>query len=646
MHKPCIGLLWLGLLSGCQYAGSGPAQGPGNNGIPVASSPSGKTLQAFADEAALDRLLAKWEADADEFRSRNYGGPVMPPPELLESVASDEEMASAIDALLSGEMEADSVTNVQTAGVDEGGIVKQHGDHLVILRRGRLFTIGLGGDSLRPISAVDAFAPDIDPGAGAWYDEMLVSDDTVVVIGYSYQRGGTEIGLFDLDAGGVLRYRATYHLRSNDYYASNNSASRLIGNQLIFYTPLSINPQSLREKTFYPALRRWQGEAASADFQRILPATRIYQGDGNLKPGRDGVALHTVTRCDLSKPEMRCDSTGVIGLNGRVFYVSADSVYIWTISQRSEAGDANRSSVFRMPLDGSAPSMLQTTGTPPNQLSFLQDKDGHLNVLVTAQGDGEGMWSSERTMGGTALLRVPLEKFGDAAAVTDASDYQPLPPISRYNPQNRFIGDWLVYGGAGVSGNGYALRYTQRQSPRMLPLQHRVERIEALGRDAIIIGSAGSDLHFTSVALGRDEAQVGARYVRPDAAQGETRTHGFFYKRQSAQEGIVGLPIVMWTPRGMQRYLDQSAAVLYLRNRELQLTPIGELSASPETAVDDGCRASCVDWYGNARPLFIGDRVFALMGYELVEGSLREGRISERRRIDYAPTTPRLNIAY
>ena len=36
---------------------------------------------------------------------------------------------------------------------------------------------------------------------------------------------------------------------------------------------------------------------------------------------------------------------------------------------------------------------------------------------------------------------------------------------------------------------------------------------------------------------------------------------------------------------------------------------------------DDGCKAWCVDWYGNARPIFLGERVFALLGYEIVEGA-------------------------
>jgi hypothetical protein len=44
-----------------------------------------------------------------------------------------------------------------------------------------------------------------------------------------------------------------------------------------------------------------------------------------------------------------------------------------------------------------------------------------------------------------------------------------------------------------------------------------------------------------------------------------------------------------------------------------------------------------VDWYGNARPLFVRGRVIALLGYELVEGALKDGRIEEMRRVNYSP---------
>ena len=64
---------------------------------------------------------------------------------------------------------------------------------------------------------------------------------------------------------------------------------------------------------------------------------------------------------------------------------------------------------------------------------------------------------------------------------------------------------------------------------------------------------------------------------------------------------------------------------------------MGELGAREEGVVDDRCKASCMDWYGNARPIFLRDRTFALMGYEIVEGEIGDRFIREVRRINFAP---------
>ena len=69
---------------------------------------------------------------------------------------------------------------------------------------------------------------------------------------------------------------------------------------------------------------------------------------------------------------------------------------------------------------------------------------------------------------------------------------------------------------------------------------------------------------------------------------------------------------------------------------------MGELQARGGASQSDQCKASCVDWYGNARPIFLGDRLIALLGYELVEGRVsRAGsgseRIDELRRVNFAP---------
>ena len=73
-----------------------------------------------------------------------------------------------------------------------------------------------------------------------------------------------------------------------------------------------------------------------------ISTTRIYRADEDLDPYH-GVALHTVTVCELARPEMDCSSTAVLGAPGRVFYVSGDSVYVWTTPwRRVRALDAVR----------------------------------------------------------------------------------------------------------------------------------------------------------------------------------------------------------------------------------------------------------------------------------------------------------------
>ena len=100
---------------------------------------------------------------------------------------------------------------------------------------------------------------------------------------------------------------------------------------------------------------------------------------------------------------------------------------------------------------------------------------------------------------------------------------------------------------------------------------------------------------------------------------------------------MLGLPISVPGRAGYKHLFESSAAIMFLRNDSLQFCEVGELGSQPERAVDDQCRASCVDWYGNARPLFLRGRVFALLGYEIVEGKRDDGRIHELRRVNYSP---------
>lgn len=588
-----------------------------------------KGLRAFRSDAELRTYLASLRRLQRERAQKSK----------QESSANGAPASSPADAKSS---DNESVTNVQHAGVDEGGIVKVHGNHLVVLRRGRLFTVSLARGDLRPASAIDAFAPDIDP-SGTWYDEMLISGDNIAVIGYSYQRGGTEIGLFKIDGDGRLSYNSTYHLRSNDYYSSRNYASRLIGQKLIFYTPSYLLIDGSGTSNSFPALRRWRRGALNSEFRTIAPATRVYRAPD----GADSMAypaLHSVTVCDLGGGEMACESTSLIGPPGNVFYVSPKSVYVWT----TDWYDRERgSTIFRMPLDGSRPSALKAMGSPTDQFSFLESEDGYLNVLLRSNGYGNWMWGAEHTSGDVALMRVPAESFADGTTAAPDGSYRRLPRPKGNTFQNRFVGDHILYGtGTGWGRPQKDVRSAIFAAPWRggeaveLSLPHGVDRIEALGSNAIAVGTDGEDLHFTGVRLG-ERPRLAGSYVYEGGAQGETRSHGFFYKPEGADSGLLGLPVQSAGRPGYSQLFRESASVLFVRNDSMNFHKFGELVSRASGSENDGCRASCVDWYGNSRPLFLKGRIFALLGYEMVEGVVNNGRIDEKRRINLARTLSR-----
>src|ERR1051325_4895331 len=129
--------------------------------------PGQRTMKAFGSEEEMARYFRELAEKQKQFTNRA----------LKSEATSNAAAPMATDTESEAKAKNDeSVTNVQHAGVDEGGIVKVHGDHLVVLRRGRLFTVAIGDGALKPISNINAFGPDIDP-QDTWYDEMLVADN-------------------------------------------------------------------------------------------------------------------------------------------------------------------------------------------------------------------------------------------------------------------------------------------------------------------------------------------------------------------------------------------------------------------------------------------------------------------------------------
>jgi hypothetical protein len=563
--------------------------------------------------------------------------------------------ATASEAAPSADKAAgdDSITNNQEQGVDEGDIVKAAGDYFIVLRRGRIFSVrqrDAGRPVLVPAGRCNAYPK--GGSQGTWYDEMLVHRDRIIVIGFSYRVGGTEVGLFKLWPDGRITHTATHFLRSNDYYSSRNYASRLVGSKLIFYMPYYLRFQ--QETPDLPAVTTWQPKRRrAAKWHEILAKMDVYRPvQRTLSP-----TLHTVVQCDLSRPVFDCSARAVVGPYSRTFYVSRDAVYIWVGQgysywdrERKDNKDRNRAHVYRMPILEGGVTAIRAQGNPIDQFSFKESADGHLNVLLTSSGGGDWMWNPERPQGKgkMALLRVPLSSFTDMPLPAPEQSYTLVPkPDKGYSLQNRFVGDWVLWGaGSGwwskaqSGGTLFATHVKRPAGVTRIALDHGVERIEAMGWNAVAVGSGKKDLFFTSIELTGDKPTMRSTYVRQDAAQGETRSHGFFFLPVGRDGGgMLGLPV---RTRGRPgRHLTHgSAEVAFLRvDSALKLSPLGALASRARRNLKDNCVVSCVDWYGNARPIFFRGRIFALLGYEIVEGTLEGETLHEQARIHFL--TPR-----
>ena len=601
---------------------------------------SGPGLTAFRSEAELRDFLRPIQ----RARRRAAMGASM-----SDSVAAPAPMQEAQAGYTANEAPGEpSITNNQEAGVDEGGIVKSRGDLLIMLRRGRLFTVSTAGGGLRAIDSINAYPPGVEAG-GDWYGEMLIAGDRVIVIGYSYRRGGTEVNRFRLSADGRLSFEDAYHLRSNDYYSSRNYASRLIGNRLVYYTPLYLGAAADPLDSL-PAMRRWDGKADGA-FRRIAAPQQIFVAP-RLRDDIEKIsALHSVVNCDLTAPQLDCSAIGVLGPASRTFYVAQSGVYLWVNEWSSGRGSGGGNAyIYRLPFAAERPSAIAASGAPVDQFSFREDAgDRMLNVLVRADGGGDGMWGPEVSQGDVALLRVPIGAFGDGSREAPDSFYRalPRPQGDAWNFRNRFVGNHVLYGGG-------AFGRTSKEGARVfvapirdgpvteLGLAHGVERIEVLGSDAVVIGGDGSGaLGFSAIDLA-GRPRIGNLYIHPAASEGESRSHAYFYRPdpgdRAGTSGLLGLPIAKPVEAAYRRFFGSAASMLFLRRENRQFAPAGELDSLVRGVADDRCVASCVDWYGNARPIFLRNRIFALLGYELVEGTFDGRSIREVRRLNYAPT--------
>jgi hypothetical protein len=653
MLRPLLCAAWFAVLASCNTA-AGEESG-------AVDSVRGPVLRRFASTrhfadyvTAVRRRLDK---DDNSFSSESATDvatldaaepvPAAPPAETLGSPAGQATINPAI-------------TNTQTAGVDEGGIVKQIGRFLIVLQDGRLFSADLGpaeGAPLRLAGRIDVYrdaknAPD-------WYDEMLVLGDRILVTAYSYRDAATEISVFRLGPRGDFSREGRFLISSNDYYSTENYATRLVGDQLVLYAPFALDPY---ERPFqWPRLRRADGAGEADGGDALIGATDVYAPPGNI----ERPVLHTVSVCPL-KGRVECRTTAFVGAAVRDLYVSPTDVFLWVgapdglpwsidyanlrraecpLGRYRRGEEESAGMIYRLPLDGSMIGAVAAEGIPADQFAF-DSRDGRLRALLSQPAPECGAYGDPAPL---ALLDLPLAAFGKTVRHVAASAYTPLPAIGAGQIENRFIGDWLVYGGrrgwASEPDEGHqapppfvAVPLARPKAAIRLAIPHNAVRVDRIGADAVVSGYSGAEgLSLSYVSLARGRPAVAATATLPGRFESEGRSHAFNAWQRPDGSGLIAFPTSTSITRSNRDWSNSESSDLSF----VALSPAKALAAAGELAARTGqaargyrCDVSCFDWYGNSRPVFTGGRIFALLGTELVEGRMDGGRIRELTRLD------------
>lgn len=612
----------------------------------------------------------------------------------IDCVGSGEEQIVVTGARISAPA-SPSITNNQKTGVDEGDIVKLIGDYLVILQDGRLFSVDLGDDkgAMRVASRTNVYASADDD---AWYDEMVVNGDLVAVLGYSYARDASEITVFRLCEDGQFNQIDKFFITSEDYYDEDNYATRLIDGDLVLYTPIDLywaaRSGAIPE---WPVIRRATDYAKNGEpngsGRPLLGASDIYKPvQTTLRP-----VLHAVTVCSLRKRGSPCRTRGIIGSWNREYYVSEDAAYLWLedsgydasalIARRGGCNKLSRlekaglhSSAYRLPISGRAAGFLRVSGEPFDQFS-LDSSETEFRALVQDVipeqcSDDETPWSEVDYQ--TAYFSTPIRSFTATGARPPLSRYVETPSPG-YDAENRFTETHVVYGARsdwtsyppepedGIqTAQVVAIPVSDPRSFTELTAPHGVIRVERVGDAIVLTGYRDmAGLSVSTLDL-RGPPKLAGTAILTGRYETEGRSHAFNSLVGEDGSGLMGLPTAtLEVDAGRWWWRSESSDVSFLEIDNalvpkdagaLSATPVppsrndldddGDLDASdkvPAVKPDYSCDVSCIDWYGNSRPIFIGDRVFALSGFELIEGAVRNGRMIEITRIDVTKAGPR-----
>lgn len=318
--------------------------------------------------------------------------------------------------------------------------------------------------------------------------------------------------------------------------------------------------------------------------------------------------------------------------------------------------------VYRIPVDGGAPSVVGVRGYTFNQFS-MDATDRRFRAILDWRFTNCNYAEIPHA---PVFVDIGLSEFSRRPVEIGAARHIALPTPGVGRVENRFADHWLVYGGR-VDGYGavpdpaehygddpfdahptrpvFVVPVDDPRATTRIDMPHNVIRIDRVGTDRMIVNGYG-DKDGLSISL----LQLGDRPHRLDTVrlvgryESEGRSHAFNSLIGADRSGLMGLPTI-------QRQADADRYVWWSEGSDVSFLTVASdghigdagpmLRGDAEPADGYNCEVSCVDWYGNSRPIFTGGRIFALLETEIAEGQMVDGRIREINRIDLTVTPPR-----
>ncbi len=580
----------------------------------------------------------------------------MPDKDLLDKVVVTGSKISA----------ADLITNNQVVGVDEGDIIKRYQNMLIVLRKGKLYSLDISEtypQKITKIDEVDAFSPYWKHKA--WFDEILIDKGMVLVLGFNYDMDSAEIIRFNLTNDGKFSYKDNYLIMSEDYFDEESYASRLFNHQYTTYIPIELDTES-GIKGQLPKIVKveddFNGDEDDLIWNSLIEISDIYYPIQTvLNP-----MLHSFIVCPLDEDVLICNGVGIISSWDNLYYNNGENIYMWTSAWKEEAlkykqikteetlydyktsyrnenqynyktryryeinnkdvDELYNPLVYRISLDTFDVVAIQVKVMPTSQFAF-HHQDNALYLF--------GLLDKKKAQ----LVKMPDSQFDKSASMSSIL-VREINNGAEITSTQRYVGNYFLIGDDGYDFvedkiiKPLTAIHFKNGNKKTISLSNYAKRIEAINNKALVIGKT-LDNNLGVSLFSPDNPNEIQQTTLLDRLEGESRSHAFNYTYLD-NYFLAGITTQnkdkAENEDGYYYWDDNTSSDITFIGGNKNVDYIGELKS--QVTPSKKCKVSCEDWYGNSRPFFIGKRIFALSGDELIEAELVNGEIIEKDRIN------------